>query len=150
MRYLHEKGQPFRGSVHSSTYLDANGVERVQDYSGKPGPTIEEYSKERGKEFDILDDEALNVLIAGFTQSMISKPEKIGSARYYELLEVLPPARWESRNGFTAFFVPEPIWSNLVTWCIADAKGYYSFTERANISEEKLNEIAKNIGKEEN
>lgn len=45
---------------------------------------------------------------------------EIDEARYYELLEILPPANWTRGKGFSCFMVDECQTADLFTWCAYD------------------------------
>jgi hypothetical protein len=55
---------------------------------------------------------------------------EIDEDRFYEMLEVLPPANWSRLNGFECFMVDECQTLDLYTWCARITEnGHESFWE---------------------
>ena len=48
---------------------------------------------------------------------------EIDEARFYEMLEVLPPANWTRLKGFDCFMVDECQTDDLYTWCARMTEG---------------------------
>jgi hypothetical protein len=151
--YIIKKG-PFYGSTQSIIYTDAQGVERVA-YSGKPrvmqGDTVLdagapdltwlEYIAERGDNFERISEAQLDKLMQAHFDSLKSPPQAISKERFWELLECLPPSRWQNISGAEVFHVSERLSGNLVQWCARIGANHYAFTDDAALSVEKLREI---------
>lgn len=85
------------------------------------GKTVDELAKEYGAPVTIvLYEEAL----AEDRAAIISGPVEINEADYSRLLAALPPARYNSVGGAVMFCVPEPIYADIVIWCVS-YKGRY-------------------------
>lgn len=70
-------------------------------------------------------------------------PERISRERWWELLEVMPPARWRSLPGGEIFMVAEPIASNLYRFGIRIGEEYFSIVEDCYIEDDKLIDFCK-------
>ena len=58
----------------------------------------------------------------------IKPPEEITEERYYEMLDVLPPLRWVTRNGVQSFILAEPLDLNYYTQFAKYNGKYYTAT----------------------
>ena len=56
----------------------------------------------------------------------IKPPEEITEERYYEMLDVLPPLRWVTRNGVQSFILAEPLDLNYYTQFAKYNDKYYT------------------------
>ena len=45
-------------------------------------------------------------------------PKEVSEARYIDMLEVLPPARWTTKSGSESFHVSEYLSGNFVSWFV--------------------------------
>ena len=126
LRYIIEAGVPFKGSILST--LLPNGT---VGYSG--GQTIAEYELERGFTAQILTSDELDVLIAAHEDTLKCAPVKISKARYWEMLEILPPCRWTMAGMWEIFHISERLTGNLVSWFahgrLRGQDFYFEFTD---------------------
>ena len=113
--------RPFKGHYQSLTVIDEQGKEIVLYSDGK---TIEEYLKERPTMEAVTMEEA-DKLIDNFHNSMVTDWQEISEERYYDMLEVLPPCKYE--NG--KFHVSERITGDLVSWFKCDGGKFYEKTD---------------------
>ena len=98
-----------------------------------------------GKTFKILTNEELDVLIADQERKICAGHTIIDEARFWEMLEVLPPCRWGTVGGYEVFHVSERLSGNLVSWFAHRGDNYYEFTEQAHINTKALTQKLKNI-----
>lgn len=75
----------------------------------------------------------------------VNKPFSITKARFWELLEVLPPCRWASDYDFESFYVSECITLNLYTFCVRIGNGnnaqYFEIVADRNITNASLKQL---------
>ena len=119
--------------VYAFLDADENGVYRSR-WGNK---TIEEMvaSGEVSKAYQILSLDDAFVLSEKAARNRYCKGvESITEARFWELLEVLPPARWIRQSNFEAFHVSECISGDLYQWCIRKGDKYYAIVESCGIS----------------
>jgi len=127
MQYLINSGEPFKGYVQS--VLTKDGTVAYTD-----GQTIPEYEAERGIKVEVISEDQLNALLEKHHDSLITKPKRITKARYWDMLECLPPCRWGTVGGFEVFHVSERLTHNLVSWFANQGDKYWEFTDRDNLS----------------
>lgn len=85
------------------------------------GKTVDELAKEYGVPVTIVLYENA---VAEDRAAIISGPVEISETEYSQFLAVLPPARYNSVGGAVMFCVPEPIYADIVNWCVS-YKGRY-------------------------
>jgi hypothetical protein len=69
-------------------------------------------------------------------------PQEISKERWWELLEVLPPERWERVGNVEIFMMPECIASTIYTFGVRIGERYFSINEcRLKTSSEILKEF---------
>ena len=124
MRYLLEHNKPFRGII-CSILLD-DGTVAYTD-----GLTLAEYQKERGKVYDILTDDALDLLMAEWTKAQITEPVEETEAQYWYALEVMPPSKWRTVRGVNLFHICERIQFDLVNWHAQLNGRYFTFVDQS-------------------
>lgn len=100
--------------------------------------TLAEYEAEKGYKFKVLSGAELDALDEEFNDKLKSKPKRITEARYWEMLEVLPPCRWHSIGSFEVFHVSEGLRADLVSWFAHGNNKWYEFTESKFIKDEAL------------
>lgn len=75
----------------------------------------------------------------------VNVPSVIDRDRFWELLEVLPPCRWERYQDFEAFYVSECITGNLYTFCVRIGNGqnaqYFEIVAESNINYTTLRQL---------
>ena len=135
-RYIAVKDlSQFRGSIHSSTYTTLDGVERVTYADGE---TLESYL-ERRDGLAVYSDEELSVILKAHFDSIVTLPQEITQERFDEMLEILPPCRWQKYGNFSAFHISERLTSNLVSWFIQYPDGKsFEFVDYDNLSNAAL------------
>ena len=72
-------------------------------------------------------------------------PSRISKERWWDMLEVLYPARWEHLEGSEIFMMPECITSSLYTFGVRIGEDYFSINEDCSISAEKLIQLCQEI-----
>lgn len=70
-------------------------------------------------------------------------PEKVSRERWWELLEVMPPARWRLLAGGEIFMVPEPIASDLYRFGVRIGEEHFSIVEDRDIEDNRLIDLCK-------
>ena len=71
-------------------------------------------------------------------QRLCKGPQRISRERWWELLEVLYPARWQRTSEFEVFMVPECITIDLYTFGVRINEDYFCITESCNIDTSDL------------
>jgi hypothetical protein len=71
-------------------------------------------------------------------QRLCKGPQRVSRERWWELLEVLYPARWEATSEFEVFMVPECIAADLYTFGVRINEDYFCITESCNIDTSDL------------
>lgn len=78
----------------------------------------------------------------------LNVPSVIDKERFWELLEVLPPCRWERNSDFEAFYVSECITADLYTFCVrlysGESAKYFEVVCERTISYSELRQICVN------
>lgn len=74
-------------------------------------------------------------------------PQRVTRERWWELLEVLYPARWEMQVGgnkeHEVFMMPECITSSLYTFGVRIGEAYFTINEDYDVSASRLIELCK-------
>ena len=73
----------------------------------------QEAKKENNRPYQVIDD--LSKFWQAARQKFLTEPEKIDAARYWELLEVLPPLQQMDYNGVNVFCMCEFTWDDVTT-----------------------------------
>lgn len=123
----------FKGWINTGVIL-IDGVQFSQ-YGDKK---ISDYDQAVCK---VVNLEELDQLMEEHNKSLVTPPEEVSEERYNNMLEVLPPCRWHNSGSKTYFHVSERLTGNLVNWFCSTSGKFFSFTQDASISTEKLNEI---------
>src|SRR5690606_10769479 len=133
IKYLIE--QPFKGSICStvengrvtfSGHLYNNGGENL---------TVEEYIKHTGKEnLIVVDDDQLDEVLNAFNHNtyLDAAPQRITAERFFELLEVLPPANYLQTGSFERFNMIEHTHHNITQQVVRYGEDYLSVYVIAN------------------
>jgi len=136
--YMLEKGKECTGWAHSvCSKLDNDTL--IVHYTN--GLTLEQYQEQNNKEYDLLTWEEFEKKVTTYEQTLKTKPKRITKARYWEMLEVLPPSRFDGN----VFHICERLTGNLVAWFFSKNEKYYEFTEEADISETDLSAIIRAV-----
>lgn len=123
--YLTETGDAFKG------YVIAEIVNGRSTYSKQ---TVEELRAERpDSELTLVSGEELAEMLEAYYATLATDREEITEARYWDLLECLPPCRFTQADGCEVFHISERLTGNLVTWCahVTAEDKYYEFTDDA-------------------
>lgn len=137
-RYIVDEKSQYNAGIQTYTYTTFDGVERV-GYSGNK--TLTEYLALKGHEnYIVLSEKERTERTKKFLHDQCTKPKECSEEHYYEMLEVLPPCRW---NG-SLFHVSERLTHNLVNWYFKKDKKYYGFVSYDNLTNDQLNEIIAN------
>lgn len=72
-------------------------------------------------------------------------PERVSCARWWEMLEVLFPGRWEHLGDCEVFMVPEMITSNIYCFGVRIRQDYFLVNEDVGIASSKLIEMCKEV-----
>ena len=131
MQYLVIADKPFTG--HAQSALRANGSVMYTDYK-----SVAEYEAGENIKVRVVDEAELNALIDEHLAGMVTKPKRITRDRFWEMLEVLPPCRWDNAGGFEVFHVSERLTHSLVDWFAHKGARYWEFTDHDNITDEAL------------
>lgn len=72
------------------------------------------------------------------SQYVVTDPKPITAARFFEMLEVLPPARWYRGDHIEWFHVIEFLTGDLVAWYARIGERYYEFNDTYKLTKEAL------------
>lgn len=72
---------------------------------------------------------ALDALIQEYDKSLETLPTEISADRFMEMLEVLPPCRWQKLGNFEVFHCSEGLTGNLVAWFVQGNGKSYEFMQ---------------------
>lgn len=123
---------PFPGYVITQFIKDEKG-EMFSMYSKQPiSELFNEYTS-KGESVEIVNAEKLEKLFDDHEKSLITDPIEITSERFFDLLEVLPPARWGHTSSVEHFHIIERITGNLVTWCAKYQGKCFSFDDLSTV-----------------
>ena len=73
----------------------------------------QEAKKENNRPYQVIDD--LPKFWQAARQKFLTGPEKIDAAKYWELLEILPPLQFIDHNGVGVFCMSEFSWDDVTT-----------------------------------
>lgn len=82
-------------------------------------------------------------------QKECNGPSRVTKERWWELLEVLFPARWEQLEGAEIFMMPECITSTLYTFGVRIGEDYFSINEDQDIPAERLVAMCREVASSE-
>lgn len=111
---------PFKGSIINSI-SNIDGVQWL-DHQEKPTKLSEYIKTEESKKYEICNDEQLDAIIEKHQKGMCYKWEEITEDRYNEMLEVLPPVKWE--NG--GFYISEAYTGQIHSFYQKHGEKYYT------------------------
>tara|TARA_R110002072_G_scaffold273239_5_gene433970 strand:- start:7581 stop:7997 length:417 start_codon:yes stop_codon:yes gene_type:complete len=131
MQWIINADQPFRG--YTLSYLNPDGTVAYTD-----GLTVEEYAARKGITCRVIDDDTLDDLVREHHKSLITKPRRIPSERWWDMLEILPPCRWHVVGSFEVFHVSERLTGNLVSWFANRGSDYFEFVDRDNLTDDEI------------
>lgn len=129
--YIIRDNEPFQG--HCLSVLLASGKVAYSD-----GLTFDEFQEREGVPLRKLTEDEFFQLNDEFVASCCTDPVEITAEEYDDALNCLPPGRWSRWTGWEAFHVSERLHADLVGWYAKKGARFYSFTDRAGISEADL------------
>lgn len=83
-------------------------------------------------------DEAFALMAAADRSRYCRGPETITAERFDEMLNMLPPAKWQHSPGAESFMIPEAIAGSLHTFGVRIGSDFYAITEDCRISHADL------------
>lgn len=107
-------------------------------YSGK---TIDEMVNDNtiSNDYVVCDFKSLVYLCRERARKLYCKgASEITAERFHELLNVLPPMRWESFPGGELFMVPECISGSIYQFCVRIGERYYTINESCDAKTDDL------------
>lgn len=98
--------KPGDRNIESTTYVCADGVERVQ-YTG--GKTLEEYMADKvGHGFEVIPYDVAAPMLEAAQIAEYCKPwREITKEQWWDMLGVLPPEKWQTVSGVEIFRMSE-------------------------------------------
>ena len=124
--------------VYSFMKLDRTPEVLVCAYGGETLDELKAEGKVSPEAFLCPWEEALRLSNDLARQKECNGPSRVTKERWWELLEVLFPARWEQLEGAEIFMMPECITSTLYTFGVRIGEDYFSINEDQDIPAEKL------------
>lgn len=99
------------------------------------GYTVEQLAAQYGAPVTIvLYEEA----VAHDRRRIVSEPVEVSEWTYFHMLEVMPPARWMRVLDAEIFYVPEPIYADVVSWYISLGGKFYVMKDSCTLPIEGL------------
>ena len=132
---------PFPGHVIGCVIIFEDGSTQIQY---KPtGYTFAQWkidNPDLAKKVRLMneDGEQLDALFSEYELNLISDPRSITAGRYDEMLNVLPPCKWENYGGYSCFHISERLRGNIVSWFAKIGDSYFEFEDLASISNANL------------
>jgi hypothetical protein len=106
-----------------------NPVTRTDYYSHK---TLEQMQAEHGPNpLVLIDSETCRREIDAHHTTPV---KFIDDERYHDLLEAMPPCKWQRTQGVTMFHLGERITNNIVTWVCCAGSQHYEFNADADMT----------------
>lgn len=122
----------FSTGIYSNMKLDETGRWR-SPYGGQTLEDLISESKVSPEAVLIPWEEAEAKSLDLARQKLCKGPQRITEQRWWELLEVLYPARWEHLPDGEVFMMPECITSYLYTFGVRVGSDYFAITEDCRI-----------------
>lgn len=120
IHWIIDAAEPFNGVTQSFTCMK-DGIERVA-YTDL---TLADYMEQAEKPYKIIKDEELDALLREYENGLVTDWQEITESRYFEMLEVLPPCKYE--NG--RFHISERLTGDLVAWFKREGGKFYEKTD---------------------
>ena len=124
--------------IYSFMKLDRTPEVPVCQYGGETLDELKSQGKVSPEAFVCPWEEASRLTNDLARQRYCKGPSRVTKERWWELLEVLFPARWEQLEGAEIFMMPECITSTLYTFGVRIGEDYFSVNEDCNIPAERL------------
>lgn len=72
-------------------------------------------------------------------------PVEVSEARWWEMLEVMPPSKWKGSNGSQSFHVCEYLSGNFVSWFVKIGPRYFELQDVDSLAHEQLVALCKGV-----
>ena len=118
--------------------LDRTPEVLVCQYGGETLDELKSQGKVSPEAFVCPWEEALRLTNDLARQRYCKGPSRVTKERWWELLEVLYPERWEHLEGAEIFMMPECLTGNLYLFGVRIGEDYFSVNEDCNIPAERL------------
>lgn len=128
---------PYKGYIETMCKKMDDGTYRF-DYSAPEVDTIEKYNDNKEKGAQIMTWPELEELHTKFKEDQKTQPKEITKEQWWEMLEILPPCKWYSRQGIELFHMSERLTDNLVDWYARAGDQYFTFTDLDCATDEEL------------
>ena len=135
---IFDPNSKYTGVYSSFMKLDRTPEVLVCAYGGETLDELKAEGKVSPEAFLCPWEEALRLSNDLARQKECNGPSRVTKERWWELLEVLFPARWEQLEGAEIFMMPECITSTLYTFGVRIGEDYFSINEDQDIPAEKL------------
>lgn len=124
------------------TFMVSTGVTSVCRWSGETLEELKASGEVSPEAFLCPWDEAEKLSALLMRERLCKGPQRVTRERWWELLEILFPARWEQHVGDNSeheiFMVPESIASTLYTFGVRIGEEYFTITEDCDIPAYRL------------
>ena len=109
--------------------------------------STQEFIDLRGDYYRFVNSETLNMLFEEYYKKEITSATETSLERFDDMLNILPPCRWQIYGEFEMFYVSERICGNLVCWYAKhfNGKKFFTFIDNANLSYAQLINKMKNV-----
>ena len=124
--------------IYSFMKLDRTPEVLVCQYGGETLDELKAQGKVSPEAYVCPWEEASRLTNDLARQRYCKGPSRVTKERWWELLEVLYPARWEHVAGSEVFMMPECITGTLYIFGVRIGEDYFSITEDRNIPATKL------------
>ncbi|MFB2639950.1 hypothetical protein ACE02P_18155 [Shewanella bicestrii] len=130
-------------NVESEVYLNENGIYCMLHPLWIPENgtelTWDEYQarkSQQGYDLILITQEQCDARLQEYKEWITQQDQReVDEERWFDMLEVLPPCRWQHAHGVEIFHVSERISLNFVSWfgCLYDngVKRYFEITDEA-------------------
>lgn len=108
--------------IHACVITDADGIQRLQ-YSRE---TVADFMTANPDAKLMTLDDAVDLIQAEQIKRFCTGIKEITAERFWEMLEVLPPAKWRNDGNMEIFHNPEHIVADLVDWFIRVNDRYFT------------------------
>jgi hypothetical protein len=121
----------YDGTVQSTVHNDHVDFSGSLYNSGKDNLTVEEYSKLKNTEYQVLTWNELEPMIRTWQDKNILKDWKeVSKETFYEMFEVLPPIKYAALEKGFAFAMSEYLTDNITAHYVTDGEKYYMANRR--------------------
>jgi len=135
--------------VYSFMKLDRTPEVLVCQYGGETLDELKAQGKVSPEAFVCSWEEAYPLSEELVRQRYCKGPSRVTKERWWDLLEVLYPERWEHLEGAEIFMMPECISGNLYMFGVRIGEDYFSVNESCSIPAAKLVEMCREFASSE-